>query len=229
MGRGSSKSTGGGGKSVTSVTTQDGTVLNLSKTPLVYGSNDPYVTGAQRSGTEAQEQKRLTAKIEYGVMYDKNGNVVQQEFKGGKGSVGVPHTVINTPGGVFTHNHPRGKGEEGQLGGTFSSADLRTFENNRFMTIRASAAEGTYSLSKTLNFNKQGFTNYVKSVQSQAKAKQKAANNQLGNDWGSGKINYKQYLQARTNVFNTFLIDVHNGLLAGQKQYGYSYTLEART
>ena len=227
MGRGSSKTSGGGGITVTSVVTQGGVTLDLTNTPLVYGAKDSMVTGAERQTLEGQENKRLTAKIEYGLMVDGNGNVIDQEYRGGKGSVSIPYRVNNTPGATLTHNHPRGSGEEGCLGGTFSSADLKNFENYRYKTIRASAAEGTYSLSKTTKFDRTGFTNHAISVNKAAKAKKNAGYKQVENDYYSGKINYSQYKTGRTRVFNEFLIDIHNGLLAGQKQYGYVYTLEA--
>ena len=229
MGRGSSKTgaKGGGAFTKTSVTVQSGDEITLDQ-PLVYGAKDPAISGAVRKAVEAQEQKRLSAKSEYGYMVDKNGNPIGTEVHGGKGSVHMPYGTFQTPGGTFTHNHPRGKGEEGYLGGTFSPADMKTFADNKFWTIRASAAEGTYSMSKTLKFDHAGFKSYVASVDKTANAKCGATIKALNAAVKGGKIKYSEYLKSYRNAFNTFLVDVHNGYLAGQKKYGYTYTLEGK-
>ena len=43
-----------------------------------------------------------------------------------------------------------------------------------------------------------------------------------------GKVSYSDYMKKANNNFNNYLVEVHNGMLAGQKQYGYNYTLEER-
>ena len=92
MGRGRSKVGGGGGggsKQVTTVTVQSGATVQLDQ-PLVYGAKDPAVTGAVRTAIEAQETKRLTAKVEYAYVADQNGNQIGSERRGGAGSVSTP-------------------------------------------------------------------------------------------------------------------------------------------
>ena len=220
---------GGGLMTKTSVTTQDGTVLDLTGNPLTYGAPDATLTGVQRTMIEAQEKKRETAKIEYCASYDENGNIIGREYKGSKGSVRHPYYTIDNDKATFTHNHPRGTGQEGVLGGTFSEADIKNFANNKIRTYRASAAEGTYSISKTASFDRHNFKAYYRSVDRQATRTMDATVKSLKADFRAGKINARTCNQGIRDAFNKSLVDLHNGLLAGQKQYGYTYTLEART
>ena len=230
MGKGSSgagnRSGGGKGKAVTSITTQGGVTLDLSSTPLIYGDRDASVSDAQRARLEAQEAKHLKSKIEYGYMVGPDGKPYGAEIRGGSGSVRTPFDWWTHADAVFTHNHPRGKGEENMLGGTFSEADAKSWALKRIRTIRASAAEGTYSMSKEKNFDALGFTEYYARIQSAARAKELAAKRALGSY--TTKMSWPEFKRAQDNCFNVFLVECHNGLLAGQKQYGYTYTLEGR-
>ena len=232
MGRGTSKAGGNkasgpnGLTAISSVTVQSGDTIQLDS-PLMYGSKDAAVTGRQRELLEEQEAKRLSAKIEYGQVVG-DDRLIGSEYRGGKDSVHVPFFLLNTENAAFTHNHPRGKGEEGCLGGTFSEADLDVFANRNLKTFRASAAEGTYSITKTDNFKKSEFKAYKSQVSSKAIANKKKADSELADMVYKGKISYNEYLAGKTKNFNNLLVEVHNGLLAGQKQYGYNYTLEGR-
>jgi len=192
MGRGRSKS-GGVTKAsagVTSVTVQSGQTVDLEK-PLVYGDNDKAIAGNLRASLEAQETKRLKAKTEYGCCYDENGNLIGREYHEGRGSVAVPSSVMSDAK-VFTHNHPRGKGEETSLGGTFSTADINLFAARHQTTNRASAAEGTYSITKGNNFNGQGLVRYYNSAYSQAKTGHNQRESQLVTKFRSGSISYSE-------------------------------------
>ena len=102
MGRGSSKASISGGDSVTSVTVQSGEVVEFDK-PLTYGSKDASITGNMRSVLEAQEQKRLKSKVEFGVVYDDNGNVIGSEVRGGSNGLYMPAMDMDA-GAVFTHS-----------------------------------------------------------------------------------------------------------------------------
>lgn len=230
MGRGRSKVGGGGGggsKQVTTVTVQSGATVQLDQ-PLVYGAKDPAVTGAVRTAIEAQETKRLTAKVEYAYVADQNGNQIGSERRGGAGSVSTPLWYFQQDA-TFTHNHPRNNtNEAGYLGGTFSNADLYSFSSTRIRTFRASAAEGTYSISKTSAFHARQFMRYANSLDKTATSNHKARVNKLAADVSSGKLTWSAYKQQTSNSFNSMLIELHNGLLAGQAQYGYTYTLEGR-
>lgn len=232
MGRGTSKLSGGGSgnslTSVTSVTTQDGSVLDLSSMPLKYGGHDDALSGTARSLVEAFEQKRLKYKSEAAILVDADGKQLGTEFKGNKNGVKVPFYTFNTAT-VMTHNHPRGKGEEGILGGTFSDADLNTFAGQtNLKTMRASAAEGAYSISKGKDFDAKGFQNFIKDSNVARYKQYKSQANGLGMEYRMGKIDYDTYRQKNNQAFNKMLIDSHNDLIEGQKKYGYKYTLEKR-
>ena len=231
MAKGSSKIGGGSSYSLTSVVTQGGTTLDLTSMPLVYGQKEKAIQGNLRTSLEAQENKRKNAKIEYGMLYDENGRALMTEAKGGKGSVSMP-SYIYQKATAMTHNHPRGKNEEDILGGTFSIEDfgaLVRFDN--LQTIRASAAEGTYSFTKGKNFNGKGFMQFAKDSNNKRYGEMKQSVKSLSNTFAQqrragNKPSFDKYVKDCNVAMNKYLIDCHNDLLAGQKQYGYSYMLE---
>jgi len=235
MAKSESKAGGGGRMAAVSVVVQSGDKIDLSETPLVYGNNDPAIRGTARQAVEAQETKRLSAKSEYAIVLDENGNQIVPESHGSKGKVVVNGLSQAT---IMTHNHPRGKNEEGTLGGTFSNKDcLRFSEKTRLQTMRASAAEGTYSITKGKGFDADGFRKYSSSIEANRRADLKKATkvhaNRIQAEYDAGKIDYatatKQLRSLCNKEFNKYLVAVHNDYLAGQKQYGYSYTLERRS
>ena len=230
MGRGSSKSGGGGGM-LTSAPSQSGIPVNLKDFPLATGPKDSTLSDAQRSTIEAFEAKRVGAPIEYVMILDSQGNTTipysAGDVRGKKGSCGVdPKFFVG--GEILSHNHPRADaGEVGVLGGTFSGADLDIFTNHGGLkTIRATAAEGTYSLSKGSGFNASAFSSYIKSAYASADKVYKSTVDQLSADFKAGKITQQQYSRGNKRAFNKSLVDMHNALLAGQKTHNYSYTLE---
>ena len=228
MGRGTSKVSGGGMTSVTSVTTQSGDVVDLSSMPLMYGGHDAALDGKSRQVVEAFEQKRLKYKTEAAILVDADGNQLGNEFKGNRDGVKVPFGLF-TSATVMTHNHPRGKGEEGVIGGTFSDADLFTFsETTHLKTMRASATEGAYSISKSKNFDSKGFNDFVRKTNDTRYNEYRSYAKGLGSDYRKGKIDYETYRKQNNQAFNKMLVDTHNDLIDGQKKYGYTYTLEKR-
>ena len=226
MAKGSRPSSGGGGGrfSVTTVMTDSGEEIDLQGVPLVYGEKDSAITPAQRQALEKQETKRLKAKVEYSAIYDQDGNIIGQETKGGRGSVRTPLRYFQEDA-TLTHNHPR---EAGVLGGTFSDADVNTLVSTKISTIRASAKEGTYSMTKGSNFDGAGLKAYLRSETSKNEASYSSRNKTLRERVRSGSISYDDYYKSAKDSFNQFLIAEHNSLLAGQKQFGYTYTLEGR-
>lgn len=202
----------------------DGSKIEYEGT-LQYGGKDAGLSEAQRASVENWENKRYTNKIEFSIGFDKDGNALGPEAKGGKGSVRTPSLYHNVEGGAFTHNHPR---EAGLLGGTFSQGDLRNFANGKTPNSRATAKEGTYSISKTKNFNREGFLSYVQQAQRDFDSETNTKGKALREKIKSGKVSYENIRQESAKVFNTALVNLHNKYLAGQKQFGYTYTLEKR-
>lgn len=190
---------------------------------LKYYGNDKNIKGQVRQNIEAFETKRATSKIEYAYAVDKDGNPLMKEKRGGKGSVRVPLYVHDTDGATFTHIHPRG---DGMLGGTFSSADLRNFAMFKNTTCRAKAKEGTYSITKGKNFDKNGFMTMVRQADSDFTKELRTINRSLQSKINSGKISYEDGLKQSAKAFNTALINLHNAYKSGEKKYGYTYTLE---
>lgn len=187
---------------------------------LTYGNNDPFVTGSARTTIEAWERKRYERKVEYAIASDVNGNLTS-EVRGGKGSVRTPAFYDDV--GIFTHNHPR---EGGGLGGTFSEADLNGWTRGKGVTLRATAKEGTYSISKSTRFDKNGFLSYYKSANNKREKERKQRFNDIVNRYSSGKITYAQAMLENQKSFNTYVVALHSDLIAGQNKYGYVYALE---
>ena len=219
-GRGASG--GGGGGATGELVLPDGSKIEFEGT-LHMDGNDKGVTGAARTAVTNWEAKRVKNKVEYAYSVDKDGNPIGNEVRGSKGSVRSPHSYHDTPDCVFTHIHPRG---DGMLGGTFSQADLFNFANNRQKTERAAAKEGTYSISKSKGFDAMGFKNFAAKANSDFKANYGKRVKAAGKAYREGKMSYADYAKANAKAFNTSLVEMHNALRSGQKQYGYTYTLE---
>lgn len=214
-GRGISGSKGG-------VTLSKGDKIEFSGTLKYYG-NDENISGAARKKLEAFEGKRISAKNEYGMVFDSDGTPLTKEVRGKKGSVLIPFGPRDLHGAITTHTHPRGKGA---LGGTFSFGDMRNFANFNEKTSRARAKEGTYSISKTKNFDKKGFLSYTREANDKVRKNIDTAYKNITKSVRSGKISssegQRQYLKAA----NTEFIKLHEAYKKGEKKYGYKYTLE---
>lgn len=229
-----------GGNFVTSITAADGTVIDLSGAPLQYGGADPNLPAAVRKSLEEFEDKRYKSKIEFSRFVDASGNVIEDN-RGSRRSVSASHNARVTAA-AMSHNHPRSGNEQGMLGGTFSRGDMRNFVKYNQTTYRATASEGTYSISKLSNFDRQGFIKHYSAATTalennyQAAVKPaKTAYNDVLSKYNAGKVTYSDAMAAYNNLlkvqakeFNRFLVESHNALLAAQKQYGYVYTLERR-
>lgn len=162
-------------------------------------------------------------KVEYAFAVDKDGNQIGKEIRGGKGSIRTPFSY-HRDGGTFSHIHPR---DAGMLGGTFSSADIQNFINGE-STLRAVAKEGTYSISKGKNFDAAGMRSYNRKIERDFNTNYKELMKSANDSYVSGKIGYNEYNLQAAKAFNTSLISLHNAFIAGQKTYGYNYTLEKR-
>ena len=189
---------------------------------LRYGKDDASLTGFYRTTIESWESKRGKNKIEYAYALDDEG-IPMGEIRGGKGSVRVPPWYHDGRDSIFTHNHPR---EQGYLGGTFSDADLYNFATGRNKTFRARAKEGTYSISRKSNFKQNEFKKYVKEVNDKFDKNYSSKMRKLQAEVRAGNLNRENFHKEAGKAFNTSLIELHNDYQAGQKKYGYDYTLE---
>lgn len=191
---------------------------------LIYTGKDEALNPAQRAAMDAWEAKRYKNKIEYGTAVDENGDLYGEK-KGGKGSVNTPWTWHMVEDSAFSHNHPR---EDGMLGGTFSIQDLNVWTRYAQKTMRATAKEGTYSITKGPKFDRRGFSAYYSNAHDKRDNELGERMKNLRTDVRNGKIDYGEYSKQYYRAFNSFLIGLHNDLLAGQKTYGYKYHLEER-
>ena len=227
MGTGSSP---GGSKhiAVSSVTVQNGRTLTL-KSPLVYDRNDKSLTKQARQAVETFEQNKKSAAVENVLFTDSNGNQIYTNI-GGRNSVSHP-AIIEGMATVMTHNHPRPGKYENVLGGTFSPEDIDVLGRHisTVKTIRATAAEGTYSMSipptvrhRTMRTMVADYRQYIQQIQ----GKYTAVNNAKYTDYTNGLCRYRDYKSQCNHSMNDMLIDLHNWLRNNQKKYGYTYTLE---
>ena len=224
-GRGSNGS-GGGSQNVYTVTTQSGDTITLNN-PLVYSADKKAgLLQSQKDALDRFYGRHKGSKIEYGVLIDGKGNIILEK-RGGRGTVGMPMSDYNRAF-VQEHLHPRGKGEEAQIGGTFSKGDLQTFADTYIRTMRAAAYEGTYSITKASGFDPIKFIQFQKNMHEETQKKYKSQDAAVGKLLLNGSITYDEYEKARNMNFNNYLVDRHNALLAGQKAYGYTYGLERR-
>lgn len=195
---------------------------------LKYGNNDVYMSETVRTIAKYWENKRLKNKIEYALVLDSNGNEVGYgEIKGSKNKTSIPNNYLDVDNSTLTHIHPR---EDGMFGGSFSYGDMVGLtKHENLKTIRAVAKEGTYSMTKNKNFNSTEAIKYFKSINQRNDSIFIPKLKQLTNDYRSGKMQWNEYDKEWKKINNNALIDLHNGYLAGQKQYGYKYTLEKRS
>lgn len=239
---GNCTSSGGGGSGggslyvterATRVTVQSGDTLDLTNTPLTYTVNDSTLTGEQRAAIETWERKRGKAKIEYAYVIDENGNMIV-ENKGGRGSVRTS-VYDKIKGETFSHIHPRGKGQEGYLGGTFSLGDIQNFTavtnrellpQSKMRSYRAKAAEGTYYIRVGKNYDPKGLRQYAARLDKTFKENVKSRHSALTERYKKKEMDWLTYDKEWKRVFNEEMINLHNSFLAGQKTYGYTYGLE---
>lgn len=224
MGRGRSKGgrRGDGGSFSGELILPDGSKIEYDGT-LVYDGLDRALTGAARTAISDWESKRVKANVEYGYAVDANGVSIGKEIKGGKGTVRTPASYTDTPGGTFSHIHPRG---DGVLGGTFSFGDLIDFARFKGRTTRAATKEGTYSISKGKNFDPTGFRSFAAIASGKFDLTYRKKAKSLAASYRSGAISYDEYLKSNAKALNTALIMLHETYRSGQKKYGYFYTLE---
>lgn len=222
------KSKAGGTYNTTSVTVQNGRTLTLSSS-LSYDGDDNALGRQARSVVDAFEQAHKQAAVESCLFTKADGTQVYANT-GRKGSVSHP-AYIEGQAEIMTHNHPRPGKYENQMGGTFSVDDIKVLSRpySTVTTIRASAAEGTYSMSIPKNANRttvrqmvSAYGRYIK----QQNAKYAAVDQAKYNDYLNGKCKYSEYRSVCNHSMNDFLLDLHNWLRKNSKQYGCSYTLE---
>lgn len=221
------------------LTAQDGSKIDLSENPLKYGEK-ANLNAKEREAVERFENKRFKNKIEYGALVDADGNIILEQ-KGNRGHVSMPARLYDFAS-VMSHNHPRSGDSVGSLGGTFSNTDIDTFATTGVRTMRATALEGTYSIQKGADFDARGIMRYY----SESRAKNaevyskrmdalNADINSVAQRYNRGQVTrdeyndaYDKYRAKANRAFNTFVVQQHNALIDGQKQYGYVYTLEGR-
>ena len=234
-------STGAGGSSRTSrgassspapvsrsqVKVQNGNTVTLDK-PLQYGVKDQNIPDVVRTVIEPWEKIREKSKLEHLLFTDDAGNVIS-DARGGKTAVAINLTrrqekLVTT----MTHNHPRANNV---LGGTFSQADLKAFTNpklTKLRTLRATAAEGTYSISKGANFNNRGFRKDIIREMNKIDSNFDRVRGKAFKEYIGGKTTWADFKTKELELFNGCLVRIHNTLIANQSKYDYTYTLEPK-
>lgn len=203
------------------VTAQNGKTVYLSS-PLVYGKRDKLSIPSDNLDTWEKANKN-SSRNEQAVVLADDGSILFTT-SGGKNSANIPSSVLYKTA-VLSHTHPRGTMSR-QIGGTFSTQDMKVFNTFKNMkTIRAVAAEGTYSMTKGANFNSHKFRLMVRDINNSYKVMQ-AKCAAFGVDLMTGKIDQHTYYKSTEKVFNAWLVDSHNELMKNRRKCGYSYSLE---
>ena len=198
--------------------------IDLSDNPLKYGPKDYTVNKRNRDAVDKFEQTHFKDKVEHGVLIDKDGNIVEQN-SGGKGEVTLKKSSYGKAT-TMSHNHPS---DTGMLGGSFSEADIKPFVEVRGLkTMRATAKEGTYSISKREGFDGKGFQRYNNTQRNKYRRQMNDRLSSLQSQYERKEISYAKYLTERNKTKNKYLVNMHNSYIDGQSKYGYSYTLERR-
>lgn len=186
-----------------SVKGSDGNDIDLSGSPLRYGANDANLDGKARQTIEAFEDKRYKNKIEFSELIDANGNIIEDN-KGGKGSVRASIYAYNRAF-ALSHNHPRSGIDAGVLGGTFSEADINVFTKYAQSVFRATAAEGTYSISRNKGFDSAGLRRYYSTEHANNRKAYEKTINTLNANYKTGVFKtYSEYRAATNKAFNSF-------------------------
>lgn len=204
---------------------------NLPTDRLTYGEKDPHIDSGTRAVIEEFENQRRSAKIEYNMSVDSKG-IRRDMNKGGRTSCSVSRYWLDNCVS-HTHNHPLGLVANGydiryELGGTFSVADLKNFFTTNCPNYRATAAEGTYSISKLPNTDGGGALLAYQRAQKAIIGANKARVDKLNEKFlqSDGAMRYEDYLTEHAKIWSTALIEMHNWLLNNQSKYNYYYTLE---
>ena len=190
---------------------------------LNYGKKDSTLSPAVRKEVESWENKRRKNKVEYAYSVNPDGTPIGAEIKGGRGSVRTPMSYHDTQDATFTHIHPR---NEGMIGGTFSLQDLKNWANKKNKTERAAAKEGTYSISKGKNFDRDGFLKMANQADGEFTSNYRSLAKGIDAKYISGAIGYDDYAKQRAKAFNTALVKLHETYRQNQTKFGYEYTLE---
>lgn len=138
---------------------------------------------------------------------DKYG-FVALAYQGDKGSVSFDNAAIKQMnGGTVTHNHPSG------YGGTFSDADIRAATSFGVKSMRASAAEGVYSLRRTGKARPKAFAQALDSSLPALRQKMRGVLKRFDNGKNSDIVLRKLWVDV-----------LHRWYRKNAPKYGYEYT-----
>ena len=209
------------GDSVTTVMDQRGGSIELPE-PLVFSNVDHGLTQTEEDMLGAFRDRVVKRKTEYATLLTDDGYYATKDIRGSRGQVSVPAALYRNAK-IFTHTHPQQN--EGDIGGTFSDADLDAFVKQRIRVAVAEAGEGRYMISKGKKFDGAGLLSYYRTQHASAWREYNAKTDDLAAMYEAGQMGYSDYLKAHTSETNRYLMRSHNALLAGQKKYGYKYSL----
>ena len=133
-------------------------------------------------------------------------------------------------------------GRDGKLGGTFSTGEINNYILFGQGAYSITAPEGIYRLEETAKFDANGLQTYYRKASKAARIKYENAANIAHLDYklaegaySNGEISKAQLEKARRKAkaaerkaYNAMLVEQHNALRAGQRKYGYVYSLEKK-
>lgn len=226
---GRSGSSGRGG-SASRIKEIGGGYIDLGDMRLQYGRREKFNEDI-RGKLDKFENEVYTKNREHMLLLDKDGKEISRTV-GRTDRVSASSDSDWDSAVEMSHNHPR---RPGLLGGSFSavnedgSGDLAVFTaHQNLKTMRATAKEGTYSMTKRKNFDGEGLktaaTNAFRDITANAQKEHRALKKMAE----KGEITKIQYHEGLNRINNKAFIQKHNWYLANQSKYGYNYKLERR-
>jgi hypothetical protein len=227
MGRGSSGATAG----VTKLIGADKKPIELD-VPLQYGG----ISGLSSGAIDRIAPLEKSTMGEWQMVFNEDG-IITDFIKGKKITDAQFAAMRNADVRSIKHT-----AKAGALGGTFSAGEINNFGEFNNQVLRAAAKEGTYCISKGKGFNAAGLKAYYAKACADAEKKYNTAVRKAF--WKSidveiahkeGRATHAEVARARRalkdaerKAYNSMLVEQHNALRAGQKRFGYTYSLEKR-
>ena len=200
-----------------------------SRRRLIGGAGGILILGEGGESSPKMNLAGMNRKIAEGVNPQKTLDYLEKTYKAGMtkeqlqvldedgwtvlAKQGTRHSVGFTReeaefmrGKVVTHNHPNG------YGGTLSDADVFNALKYGQKEIRASAAEGVYSLKRTSRSNPRGFANALMSSQGKLNARMLNTIRRFDNGKNSDMVVRKLWVDV-----------LHRWYARNAPKYGYEY------
>lgn len=206
------------------VTDSTGLWIDMTDYPLEYADELVPIEPKLRAPIADFERRRRANKIEYALLVDAEGNVLD-EHRGGKHSVRISLQHISHAV-AHVHTHPRFETPL-LIGGTFTWSDLSILYHwDNLKVIRAVASEGIYTLMCGSDFDRKAFDDRMGLTYGKIERKELQKLRDLHRRLELRIISRRDYRKEWRKIFLWAMVSHHNALLEGQQGFDYVYQLE---